>query len=113
MKIDIFETSDKTVKYFSVFSGEVYDLDEQYTGYLDCGQLKITDQPKNNCKRCHGRGFTGKNTKSGHYDVCRCVLRNATDDLLAEMSQHQVDDIQMHTKKSSFDDIIDKVCDSE
>jgi len=29
------------------------------------------------------------------------------------MSQHQVEDIQMHTKKSSFDDIIDKVCDSE
>ena len=34
------------VKYFSVFSGEVYDLDEQYTDYLDCGQLKITDQSK-------------------------------------------------------------------
>ena len=41
--------------------------------------------------------------------MCRCVLRNASDDLLAEMSSHQVDDVQMHTKKDSFADIVDDV----
>jgi len=98
-----------TLKYFSVFSGEVYDLQEEYTKVLDCGQLKITDNPKSNCKRCHGRGFTGRDSSTGHYSMCRCVLRNASDDLLAEMSTHQVDDVQMHTKKDSFNSIVDDV----
>jgi|TARA_R110002050_G_scaffold10373_5_gene35468 hypothetical protein len=98
-----------SLKYFSVFSGAVYDLKEEYTNYLDCGQLKITDDPKNNCKRCHGRGFTGRNSESGHYDMCRCVLRNADDELLGEMSQHQVEDVTLHTKKSDFDNIVEDV----
>ena len=96
-------------KYFSVFSGEIYDLAEEYTNYLDCGQLKITDDPKSSCKRCHGRRITGRNVDSNHYDMCRCVLRNASDELLAEMTQHQVEDVTLHTKKSDFDSIVEDV----
>ena len=41
--------------------------------------------------------------------MCRCVLRNASDELLAEMTQHQVEDVTLHTKKSDFESIVDDV----
>ena len=97
--------------YFSVFSGVYYEIDEKYTRYLDCGQLPVSDAPKSSCKKCHGRGYRHINTSTGHYDMCRCVLRNASDELLGSMTEHQVEDVTMHTKKDSFKEIVDEVFD--
>ena len=96
-------------KYFSVFSGEVYELHEDYINYLDCGQLEITDMPRSICKKCYGRGYISRNSDSGHYNMCRCILRNADDSFLAEMSEKQVEDVTMHTKKDTFKDIVDDI----
>ena len=46
--------------FFSVFTGLIYELEEEFTDNLDCGQLEITNHPKRNCKKCYGRGYTQK-----------------------------------------------------
>jgi hypothetical protein len=96
-------------RYFSVFSGDVYCLDEKYTYHLDSGQLEITNEPKINCKHCFGKGFTSKTQQTGHYNMCKCLLSEADEAFLKNASEHQVEDVILHTKKDTFktsDDII-------
>lgn len=88
--------------FFSVFSGEIYTLSEEYTHHLDCGQLEITNLPKKSCKRCYGRGYVSKNHDSGHYDLCKCTLRDASASFLKNAAERQVEDIRLHTKKEDF-----------
>ncbi len=87
-------------KYFSIFTGEVYNLDTKYTSFLDCGQLEVSNEPKKACAHCYGRGNTGKNIVSGHYNICKCVLKDASTELLKSLSEHQVEDVVLHTRKS-------------
>lgn len=96
-------------KYFSVFTGLVYELDEKYAKNLDCGQLEITNLPKSGCKKCYGRGYTGKNTIIEHYDMCTCVVRDASPSFLKAAADHQIEDVQLNTKKSDFDSIVDDI----
>ena len=88
--------------FFSLFSGEVYTLDEKYTNQLDCGQLEITNTPKTNCKHCYGKGYTFKDTKTLHYVMCKCLLRDASPSFIKKSSEHQVQDVRLHTKKDDF-----------
>ena len=39
------------------------------------------------------------------------IPRNASDELLGSMTEHQVEDVTMHTKKDSFKEIVDEVFD--
>jgi len=96
-------------KYFSVFTGELYELDEKYTLHLDCGQLEITNDPKTNCKKCYGRGYTNKNVKTGHYSLCPCCLKDADDTFFENVAQKEIQDVTLHTKKSDFDSIVDDI----
>ena len=96
-------------KYFSVFSGIVYELDEKYTKELDCGQLEITNLPKPNCKKCYGRGYIHKNIKTDHFEMCSCCLKDASPSFLKAASEHQIEDVQLNTKKSDFDSIVDDI----
>ena len=40
-------------KFISIFTGAVYELEEEYSKNLDCGQLEISDLPKSSCKKCN------------------------------------------------------------
>ena len=96
-------------KFISIFTGAVYELEEEYSKNLDCGQLEISDLPKSSCKKCHGRGYIHRNVEAGHYDMCRCVLRNADPERLQILSQHQVEDVTLHTKSSDFNSMVDNI----
>ena len=96
-------------KYFSVFSGVIYQLDEKYTKNLDCGQLEITNMPKSNCKKCLGKGYTGKDLKTDHYNMCPCTLKDASPSFLKAAAEHQIQDVQLNTKKTDFDSIVDEI----
>lgn len=96
-------------KFISVFTGEVYELAEEYSKNLDCGQLEITDLPNPSCKKCYGRGYVSKNTTTGHYSICKCLLKNASAEMMSKVSQHQVEDVTLHTKSSDFDSIVDGI----
>jgi len=88
--------------YFSVFSGDVYELNDKYTNVDNPGQLEITNQPKKNCKKCFGRGYTEKNLNTNHYTLCKCCLKDASPQFLHKASQYRIEDVKMHTNKSDF-----------
>jgi len=37
--------------------------------------VKLHKRPNPGCKRCHGRGYTGIDTVTKKYVLCRCVER--------------------------------------
>lgn len=37
-------------------------------------------EPDRKCKRCYGRGHTGRNLTTGLYEPCRCLNREIDDD---------------------------------
>ena len=47
--------------------------------------IKIKD-PKPNCKRCFGRGWTGKHADSGEPIPCTCILPSETFDKTGQTS---------------------------
>lgn len=89
-------------KFFSAFSGQIYDIDEKYSKQLDCGQLEITNNPKSNCKHCYGKGYTSKDLKTQHYNMCKCLLKDASPAFLKKSAEHQIQDVRMHTKKDTL-----------
>jgi len=68
------ETETKKQKLFmSIFSGEIYSIPEDEIANLDEGQVPLTQKPKENCRKCYGRGWIDKNIKNGIYSICRCM----------------------------------------
>jgi len=39
------------------------------------GGPEVDITPKPNCKRCYGRGYEGRDTKTNRNVVCRCVIK--------------------------------------
>jgi len=37
---------------------------------------EMRQNAKKNCKRCYGRGYLGRDTITGVYVPCNCVIRN-------------------------------------
>lgn len=64
-----------TVNMFSIFSGYFYELPEHDLELMDLGQLPLTKKPPLNCKKCYGRGYTGRNCENYGYLVCQCVRK--------------------------------------
>ncbi len=60
---------------FSVFSGTYYTCKSSDVDLLDEGQLPLTKKPNLNCKKCFGRGYTGRDTSHLGYVVCMCVRK--------------------------------------
>jgi hypothetical protein len=56
--------------YFSIITGEIYDILDELEGSLDTYQLKLFCKPKNNCKQCYGRFHISFNPKLKIYNIC-------------------------------------------
>ncbi len=63
--------------YFSLFSGDIYELDELEK--TDAFQLPLLQPPDKNCKKCFGRFHTGYNTTTKHYNICTKCGRSCID----------------------------------
>lgn len=79
------ETSKKQI--YSIFSGTFYEIPEKDIKILDIGQVPLSKLPPSNCKKCFGRGYTGRDKDNFAYYACSCVkklviLDNKTSDLL-------------------------------
>ena len=59
--------------YFSLFSGQIYEVPEDEVKNLDEAQIPLLERPKQNCNKCFGRGYIYKDIKSGFYTVCKCM----------------------------------------
>jgi hypothetical protein len=76
------ENMSKKRIFFSAFSGDIYEVDEDEMGVLDDAQIPLTDRPKSNCRKCYGRGFTDKDHHRGTYSICTCLRKKIDWDLL-------------------------------
>jgi hypothetical protein len=83
------------LKFFSIFSGIYFEIPESYVQHMDCGQIPIEEFPKENCKSCYGRGYTGIDTKTGHYSICKCLLATVKPE---RVIYKQVEDIPLNLK---------------
>lgn len=64
---------------FSLYSGILYQLPDHFFSVLDDGQLPLKNKP-NLCKKCCQRGYTGFNTTTYTYSICKCVEKNTDHD---------------------------------
>lgn len=83
------------LKFYSVFSGTFFEIPESHVSHMDCGQIPIKAYPTDKCKNCYGRGYVGLNTKSGHYEMCRCVIKLIEPERVVHKHVH---DIQLDPK---------------
>ena len=74
--------------YWSFHTGEIYEVLEDEVDTLDAFQLKLKQRPKSNCKECHGRFYSGKNTKTGLYVPCvKCGKKCIDFDIMTEAAE--------------------------
>lgn len=60
---------------FDPLKGEVktYDTKEDFDADTNKGFVPIDRPPKNNCKFCYGRGYTGRDITLNYYVPCGCL----------------------------------------
>jgi hypothetical protein len=49
--------------------------------------MKLQDYANNGCQKCHGRGYTARNTTTGKLVICGCVKKNHAD-IKARIAAH-------------------------
>jgi hypothetical protein len=64
-----------TKAIYSVFSGTFYHVLEKDVKLLNFGQIPLIDQPKQNCKKCYGRGHLGRDHTTYAFEICTCVRK--------------------------------------
>lgn len=80
-------------KFFSIFSGICYEVNNDEVDLLDKGQVPLKDYPSKHCKKCSGKGFTGKDSKAGVYILCPCMVNLAEIDL----KKLYVENVRLHS----------------
>jgi len=76
------------IKFFSIITGEIYELPDDMASSVDKFQLQLKDLPKSNCKKCYGRFYTSYNVGMQVYNICiscgRKILKEDTINLTIE-----------------------------
>jgi predicted Zn-ribbon and HTH transcriptional regulator len=80
-------TKNNLVKYFSIITGEVYDIPSDFEKILDNYQLKMISSPNSSCKECYGRFYNFYNPKLKIYNVCpKCAVKCLSMDDISELN---------------------------
>ena len=62
--------------YFSIITGEIYEVPDYMKDVLDHYQLQLSAVPKDNCRKCYGRFYTSYDPKLKVYNLCpRCAKK--------------------------------------
>lgn len=75
----------KKLIYYSLLSGDVYEIAEDEVENLDEFQIPLTKMPKKNCKCCYGRGYIGYDAIKKYYPMCRCTTKNIDREKVSEI----------------------------
>jgi hypothetical protein len=67
-------SEEKKVIYYSLVSGDVYEIPADEVENLDDFQIPLLRKPKSNCKTCYGRGYIGFDAQKKYYPMCRCIM---------------------------------------
>ena len=47
------------IKFYSLLSGEIYEVGRDELENLDQFQVPVKEMPSQSCKKCYGRGYIG------------------------------------------------------
>ena len=72
--------------YYSLLSGDVYEIDADEVGNLDEFQIQLTAPPKSNCDVCYGRGHIGYDVLKKYYPMCRCIMKKIDKERIGEVN---------------------------
>jgi hypothetical protein len=50
----------ETINCYNVFTGKFFQILKEDVELLGQGQFPLKKKPNQNCKKCYGRGYTGK-----------------------------------------------------
>jgi hypothetical protein len=65
---------------FNVYSGDCYDILSTELENLLEGEIPLRQTPKLSCRKCYGRGYTGKDNIKHIYQPCpRCIENQLID----------------------------------
>jgi hypothetical protein len=78
------------INVFSVFSGSYFQIPEKDLNLLQQGHLPLIKKPRSNCKKCFGRGYSGRNKKELSYFPCSCVLKTLNTDILKKLEDKYI-----------------------
>ena len=73
--------------YYSLLSGEIYEVEEDEIENLDQFQIPLLKGSKNGCKKCFERGYIGYDSMRKYYPMCKCIIKNIDRDRI----QKQID----------------------
>ena len=65
--------------FFSMLSGEIYQIEEDEVKNLDQFQIPLKQRPNPSCKKCYGRGWIHHNITHRVYEMCRRCARKCID----------------------------------
>lgn len=77
--------SESKVIFYSLLSGDVYELPEDELDNLDDFQIPLSKKPNSSCKKCYGRGYLGFDIHKKYYPMCRCVVKNIDRDRVKDV----------------------------
>ena len=78
------KNNDKVI-YYSLLSGEVYEIANDECENLDDFQIPLTARPKSNCDSCFGRGYIGYDRLKKYYPMCRCIMKKIDKERIGEV----------------------------
>ena len=61
--------NDKKLIYYSLLSGDVYEISEDEVETLDDFQIPLLKKPNQKCKGCYGRGYIGFDRLKKYYPM--------------------------------------------
>ena len=73
------------INCYNVFTGKYFQLLEEDAALLSQGQLPLKKIPSQSCKKCYGRGYTGKSLADFTYIPCVCVRKQIDIDLYKKL----------------------------
>lgn len=68
--------------YFSLFSGQIYEVSPEDEKALDSFQIPLREKPKS-CRKCHGSFYLHYSLTDKHYVICpKCAKKHIDFDKL-------------------------------
>lgn len=68
--------------YYSLISGEVYEIQDDEADNLDQYQIPLLKKPNPKCGVCYGRGYVGRDIVKKYFPMCPCISRQINGDRL-------------------------------
>jgi hypothetical protein len=74
----------ETLICYNLLNANYYNVLVEDFKLLSDGQLPLIKKPSSSCKKCYGRGYSGKNSLDFTYIPCSCLKKQINFDMLVQ-----------------------------